>query len=330
MGSCCCCSSKEDEEKAQQKFEKGSGKDISGGPVKNRHCTDPLCLVIFILHWGAFAAIIFSGLKDGEPAKLYLPRDFKGDYCDLEPLDGAKQLLRTLNVTATVDEVAKQLICSTAGENALAGIPVTTAQMAEYQCACCKVPCASCESNFELEDLNDPATAATSINSRMTELTDPSKATQFFSSSSANAVSFGPEMVFDEMDKFMVPVCLSQNSCEAPSVNTTTEGLRNYVYSPTPTEPWKFAWDILATNAAVPQQIKDTIANDFTFMALPVQQCPYHERYCIPFPGIAFAEGSLGNCIPKVSSGVSAMIGAAFADALTGAGEEALRVLDAN
>lgn len=27
----------------------GSGKDISGGPVKNRHCTDPLCLVIFIL-----------------------------------------------------------------------------------------------------------------------------------------------------------------------------------------------------------------------------------------------------------------------------------------
>ena len=29
------------------------------------------------------------------------------------------------------------------------------AQMAEYQCACCKVPCASCESNFELEDLNE-------------------------------------------------------------------------------------------------------------------------------------------------------------------------------
>ena len=28
-------------------------------------------------------------------------------------------------------------------------------QMAEYQCACCKVPCAACESNFELEDLNE-------------------------------------------------------------------------------------------------------------------------------------------------------------------------------
>ena len=95
-------------------------------------------------HWGAFAAIIFAGIADGEPAKLYLPspgqlehqlmawvfiiiwfvtqdhidtswqsmgllslyptlvcsqsakrRDFKGDYCDLEPLVGAKQLLRT-------------------------------------------------------------------------------------------------------------------------------------------------------------------------------------------------------------------------------------------
>lgn len=27
----------------------GSGKDISGGPVKNRHCTDLICLIIFIL-----------------------------------------------------------------------------------------------------------------------------------------------------------------------------------------------------------------------------------------------------------------------------------------
>jgi hypothetical protein len=47
--------------------------------------------------------------------------------------------------------------------------------------------------------------------------------------------------------------------------------LRSYVYSPTPNQPWKFAWDILATNAAVPQQIKDTIANDFTFMAMSVE-----------------------------------------------------------
>lgn len=330
MGGCCCCASKEDDEKSKEKFSKGSGKDISGGPVKNRHCTDLICLIIFILHWGAFAAIIFAGLKDGEPAKLYLPRDFKDDYCDLEPLVGAKQLLRTLNVTATVDEVAKQLICSTAGENALSGIPVTTEQMAEYQCACCKVPCAACESNFELEDLNDPATAASSINSRMSELTDPSKAMQFYSSGSANSASFGPENVFNEMTKFMVPVCLSQSSCAAPEVNTSTAGLRSYVYSPTPNQPWKFAWDILATNAAVPQQIKDTIANDFTFMAMSVETCPYHERYCIPFPGIAFKEGSLGNCIPKVDSGIAAMIGEGFADALTGAGEQALRLLDAN
>eukprot|EP00435_Cladocopium_sp_Y103_P023599 s2680_g5.t1 len=63
---------------------------------------------------------------------------------------------------ATFKEVAKQLICSTAGEDALSGIPVTTAtwrsaseQLAEYQCACCKVPCAACESNFELDDLNE-------------------------------------------------------------------------------------------------------------------------------------------------------------------------------
>ena len=90
---------------------------------------------------------------------------------------------------------------------------------------------------------------------RMSELTDPSKATQFYSSGSANSASFGPENVFNatwyhlvslgdavdaansrffgleipgwpkEMTKFMVPVCLSQSSCAAPVVNTTTAGM---------------------------------------------------------------------------------------------------------
>lgn len=49
MGGCCCCASKKDEEKSEQKFEKGSEKDVSGGPVKKCHCTDLCCLVIFIL-----------------------------------------------------------------------------------------------------------------------------------------------------------------------------------------------------------------------------------------------------------------------------------------
>lgn len=329
MGGCCCCASKEDEEKSQQKFEKGSKKDVSGGPVKDRHCTDLFCLFVFILHWGGFAAIIFSGLKDGEPAKLYLPRDFKGDYCDLGSLDGATKLLRTLNVSATVDEVAKQLICSTAAENALAAIPFTTAQMEEYRCACCKVPCAACESNFALEDLQDSSTASSTISGRMSELTDPSKASSLFSSGSANAMSFNPESIFGEMTKFMVSVCLAQTSCAPPTVNTTTAGVRSYVYTPTPTEPWKFAWDALATGSNVPQQFKDTIANDFTFMAMSEQLCPYHERYCIPFPGVAFAEASLGHCIPKVEASVAAQMGEAMATALQGAGEQALRLLDA-
>lgn len=44
------------------------------------------------------------------------------------------------------------------GENALLGIPLTDAQMDEYRCACCKLPCASCEENFALEDLQDADT----------------------------------------------------------------------------------------------------------------------------------------------------------------------------
>lgn len=36
-----------------------------------------------------------------------------------------------------------------------------------------------------------------------------------------------------------------------------SSGVRSYVYTPTPTEPWKFAWDALATGSNVPQQFKD-------------------------------------------------------------------------
>ncbi|CAJ1462118.1 unnamed protein product [Effrenium voratum] len=326
---CCCCSSKEDDEKTEQKFAKGGDKDISGGPVKNRHCTDLLCLILFIVHWGAFCAVIFVGMQDGEPAKLYQPRDFKGDYCDLGSLVGATKLLRTLNVSATVDEVAKQLICSTAAENALSGV-MTTAQMDEYRCACCKMPCANCESNLGLEDLQDGASLSSAIGTRMSEFTDPTKAATLFSSGSANAMSFSAEDVFGEMTKFMVATCLNQTSCAAPTVNTTTSGARSYVYSPTPTEPWKFAWDVLASNAGIPADIKDTINNDFTFTALPEEVCPYHQRYCIPFPGVAFAEGSLSQCIPKVDAGVTAVLGEAMSSALQGASEQALRLMDSS
>ena len=137
------------------------------------------------------------------------------------------------------------------GENALLGIPLSSAQMDEYRCACCKVPCASCEENFALEDLQDlfkgyerhlfhvsiiyciydtyiylyiiyyilydicyvlyhhttyvfrqflrpqdPSSASSAASGRMAELTDPSKASQLFSSGSANAMSFGPESIF--------------------------------------------------------------------------------------------------------------------------------------
>jgi len=326
MGSCCC--SRDDEAKAEQKFDKGGEKDVSGGPVKNRHCTDILCCIIFVLHWFGFAAIVFAGYADGNPSKLYLPRDFKGDYCDLEEYQGVKKLLRTLNVSATVDEVAKQLICSTAAENALVTI-LSSADMDDYKCACCKLPCASCQASLGLQDIEDPATAATSIGSRMSEFTDPSKAAALFSSGSANAVSFDAEAIWGEMTKFMVAVCLNQTSCAAPAVNdSSVAGLRSYVYSPTPTSSWKFAWDTLARNPSVPASLQDTINNEFTFTALPLEVCPYHERYCIPFPGVAFRDAPFDRCMPKVDTGVAAVLGDALTSTLEGAGEQAMRILE--
>lgn len=75
----------------------------------------------------------------------------------------------------------------------------------------------------------------------------------------------------------MVAVCLKQSSCSAPSVNGTTVGQRSYVYSPTPTEPWKFAWDFLATSTNVPADLKATINSNFTFKALSYEALGGHK-----------------------------------------------------
>eukprot|EP00440_Ansanella_granifera_P001698 gb/GFBE01001831.1/.p1 GENE.gb/GFBE01001831.1/~~gb/GFBE01001831.1/.p1 ORF type:complete len:938 (+),score=190.06 gb/GFBE01001831.1/:1-2814(+) len=324
MGGCCAGKS-DDEEKA---FEKGGTKDCSGGPVQNRSCTDIFCLVIFIAHWFGFAAVTLAGLQDGDPAKLYQPRDFKGDYCDLGDFKGHSKLMRTLNVSATVDTIAEQLVCSTAAGNALQAV-MSTAEFASYQCACCLVPCATCDSNKGLMDLSDPSAASSTITSRMSELTDPSKGAQLFSSGSSNAMSFSAESMWKEMTKYMVPVCM-MDSCIAPKVNSSTPGRRSYTYSPTPTVAWKFAWDTLATHASIPSGLKDTIRDQFTFMALPPNDCPYHERYCIPIPGVEFKEAAMNRCMPQLDDNVVSQLGTAACEALETGGLEAFRSAESN
>merc|ERR1719487_1753410 len=91
-------------------FQKGGDNDISNGPIKKRGCTDIACLCIYLIHWCAFFAVSFIGFQDGNPTKLYKPRDFRGDYCGVDKqwnnglnLEDQIKLTYTMNVTHSVD-----------------------------------------------------------------------------------------------------------------------------------------------------------------------------------------------------------------------------------
>ncbi|CAE8622772.1 unnamed protein product [Polarella glacialis] len=312
----------EGEPESTQKFVKGGQNDISAGPIQQRRCTDILCLVIFLVHWLGFMAVTFAGVKDGDPRKLYKPRDFMGGYCGINDFEGQPKLLMTMNVSIMVDQVAEQLVCSSSARNSLQAI-MSHSEYSQYLCACCIVPCGSCTSNLGLVDISDPNDVSGVIGGRMSELTDLSKASELMSSGSNNAMSFSASKIWSEATKYFVSVCMS-DSCKIPAVNSSTAGVRNYTYSPAPDVTWKMAWDTLASNPSVPAGIRSTINSSFTFFALPSSRCPYEAMYCVPFPGLAFTDASMDYCTPKIASAVSGALGSATSAALEGSAMSAI------
>jgi hypothetical protein len=176
-------------------FQKGSDNDISNGPIQKRGCTDIVCLLLFLLHWVGFVGVTVLGFQDGNPTKLYKPRDFRGDYCGVEKqwndglvLTAQPKLTYTMNVTRAVDLIAKQLVCSTAAENALSQI-MTVSQLSAYRCACCKSACASCYGSLALGDLTSDASLKSTISGKMGGLTGASGAGSLFSPSGAMVIT---------------------------------------------------------------------------------------------------------------------------------------------
>jgi len=251
-------------------------------------------------------------MSSGSPAKLWKPRDFKGDYCGIETqwnkgpnLAVQKQQTYTMNVSESVEMIAKQLVCSSAGESALVATnALTAAELATYRCACCKDACASCSGSLPLTDLTSASGISSTISGKMGEMTGVSNPTQLFSSSSANGDFVSG--VWEQATKYFVAVCLEK--CTTPAQDVSNSG-RTYKYSPSPDLPWKQAWNVLATHANVPADIRNTINNQFTFGALPATVCPYDAQYCVPFPGVTFEELSNDYCTFKMAADVVGAIG---------------------
>ena len=51
------------------------------GPIKNRGCTDILCLLLFIAFLVGWGVVGYYGFKNGNPIKLIYPSDSSGRIC---------------------------------------------------------------------------------------------------------------------------------------------------------------------------------------------------------------------------------------------------------
>lgn len=297
---------------------------MSSGPLKKRGCTDIACLLLFIAHWGGFMFVTFLGVQDGNPTKLYKPRDFRGDYCGVKEqwnsainLEDQVKQTYTMNVSHSVELIAKQLVCSSSAEKALEGI-MTPSQLTTYRCACCKSACSTCYGSLAIDDLSSPGAVQSTISGKMGGLTGMGSAGNLFSPSGPNGDSFAN--MWSQATAFFNKVCLTK--CNDPSqMNATAaSAYRSYSYTPSPDTAWKEAWVLLNNSAGVPASIRNTMQTAFVFKAMPLATCPYKPMYCVPFPGVDFEELANNYCTFKAAADVVAAVGTAAADTFNSLG----------
>lgn len=333
MGACCgsCCKRSEDPEKSK-KF----GEELKDGPIPDsaRGCTDIFCIPIFIFAQVVFIIVSLAGMQNGDPSKLYKPRDFGGAYCGVSEnwnsgpnTEIQPKLTYTMNVTSTVDTVMKQFICSSYAKTVLTGgsspLLDTPQKIEDYNCDCCHSPCAKCMGSLEVGgDLTTGSDSSSTISGRMSELTGASSATNLFSHTGANGDMFGGTNFWSEATKYFTQVCLPEcSSTQFDNVNSSADA-REYVYKPSQDDALYDVWETLLNDDATPTDIKDTISNSFTFKALPFTTCPYSPQYCVPMPGMEFKEAGAGSnlCTFELAAAVIDAVGATAASALESIG----------
>eukprot|EP00440_Ansanella_granifera_P074474 gb/GFBE01080819.1/.p1 GENE.gb/GFBE01080819.1/~~gb/GFBE01080819.1/.p1 ORF type:complete len:941 (+),score=238.72 gb/GFBE01080819.1/:1-2823(+) len=325
---CCCGSEKPEHTEAKDRFEKGGQFDLSDGPAKNRGCTDAWCLIVLLTAWIAYIGVTFAGFTDGNPAKLYLPRDYSGAYCDTETnwnkgpnTKGFKYLSYTMNTTTTTDLIVKQLVCSSAARTALvsgyigvSALLTTQDAKDDYLCDCCLVPCSRCTGSLEVGGDLSLSNLEGTISSKMTELRGSTSAGSLFSPGGANLDVF--TNMWAEATKYFNKVCLPDCNTNFAKVNSSES--RPYTYSMAADNALSKYWELLKNRG--PASIKDTISSQFTFKALPPELCPYNESKCVPFPGVEFGDMGNGYCSFSMAEDVVNSVGKTAADTFVSIG----------
>jgi hypothetical protein len=330
MGGCCGGTTLENEKG------KKCEDDLTAGPLGNRGCTDCICLIIWLVHLVGFVVVVSVGVADGNPTKLYAPRDYQGAYCGVEKqwnngpdLLNYPTLTYFMNVTHTVDTIAKSVLCGTPVEQYLQDRwKDDPTSLEEYRCHCCKTACSSCTGSYEFVDYSDPSSLATGVSSQIGELTGGSNG--LFTSQGLNGDLFAN--AWNAATAFFVTGCAK--SCDSPGAfgANNTNG-RDYTYAPAPDDPLRKAWDLLlqagngSAGPAMTQAYKplaDVITSQFTFKALPISDCPYHPGLCVPFPGVTGLLLYGGFCQPKMSGSAMDQVGAGASEALQGVADSAV------
>jgi len=342
--SCCCGEVEKDaeEEKVTDKSDFEQEEDQDFGPTPNRGCTDAWCLIVLVAAWVAYIVVTIMGMTDGNPARLYQPRDFSGAYCDVESnwnsgpnLKGFPKQSFTMNVSSVTDVIVKQMMCSSAFRTAMvdgySGLPtqgplLTGFEAEDYLCGCCLIPCGACEGSLNVGgDLANPADISTVITSKLAELRGKVSADNLFSPTGANGQAF--EDIFNEASLYFNEVCLTGCAADFSLVNGSATA-REYVYDMTPDNPLKLAFDTLkgySGSRAEILSIQSVISSDFKFEALPLDVCPYPAKRCVPMPGVGFTEITEGSsyCTFEMSADVVNALGSAMTDTM-----EALGIAD--
>jgi len=332
-----CCGGGENED--ANEFKKGGDNDLSEGPIKSRGCTDILCLPLFAAAQVIFIIVTIAGLADGDPSKLYKPRDFRGSYCGVETnwnggpnTMSQTKLSYTMNVSSTVDIIFKQTLCSSAvrqvlteGDGSFSPLLDTQAKIDEYLCDCCLVPCTRCEGQLDNGgDLASSADLLTTVSSRMSELTDPDKAGDLFSPSGSNGNTFSASAFWEQATKYFNQVCLP--ACSVDVANSSGAS-RSFLWAPTADLDLYDEWMMLSNAAdnAMTSAVKSLLAQAFTFSALPESVCPYRPEMCVPFPGIDATEVTEGSsyCTFALAAGVVDALGSAASSAFATIGLDA-------
>jgi hypothetical protein len=285
-------------------FKQGGEKDLSCGPVKKRYPTNPEWCIIFAAHIVFFWICALQGTSDGNVSKLINPRDYSGLYCGLEKdaqwnagsatpnLESFENALWTLNLTATVDPIAREFICSTAMKSALTAASVATD--VEYT--------AACGASLSSSALSGIAGGVTKF------VSDPTQAAGWLT---------GGVNPFSALSKYFHEICTTK--CSLTSADATLQ----VQYSPAPDAQYYSLWTKMVTYCTGTGSSNSVCMLDqFKFNALPTSLCPYADtQKCVLIPAIKFTELTNGYCTIQIDTSAAT---AATADYLNDLAESEL------